>query len=39
MEPARLWKALGSRPFMALFGRAFQRDLDNLKVMMESGQL
>jgi uncharacterized protein YndB with AHSA1/START domain len=39
MEPAGLWKPLGSRPGMALFGRRFQRDLDNLKVMMESGQL
>jgi uncharacterized protein YndB with AHSA1/START domain len=39
IEPAGRWKPLGSRPFMALFGRLFQRDLDNLKVMMESGQL
>jgi uncharacterized protein YndB with AHSA1/START domain len=39
MEPAGLWKPLGSRPGMALFGARFQRDLDNLKVMMESGQL
>jgi carbon monoxide dehydrogenase subunit G len=39
MEPAGLWKPLGSRPLMGLFGRRFQRDLDNLKVMMESGQL
>jgi uncharacterized protein YndB with AHSA1/START domain len=39
MEPAGLWKPLGSRPGMALFGARFQRDLDNLKVMTESGQL
>jgi uncharacterized protein YndB with AHSA1/START domain len=39
IEPAGLWKPFGSRPFMALFGRRFQRDLDNLKMMMESGQL
>lgn len=39
MEPAGLWKPFGSRPSMALFRRLFQRDLDNLKVMMESGQL
>ena len=39
MEPGGLWKPLGSRPFMAMFGRRLQRDLDNLKVMMESGQL
>ena len=31
MAPAWLWKPLGSPPFMALFGRRFQRDLDNLK--------
>jgi hypothetical protein len=39
MEPAGLWKALFSRPGMALFGRRFQADLDNLKRMMESGRL
>jgi uncharacterized protein YndB with AHSA1/START domain len=39
IEPAGLWKPLGSRPFITLFGRRLQRDLDNLKVMMESGQL
>lgn len=39
IEPAGLWRPFGTRPFMALFGRRLQRDLDNLKVMMESGRL
>lgn len=39
MEPAGLWKPLGSRLGMAVFRRIFQRNLDNLKRMMESGAL
>jgi uncharacterized protein YndB with AHSA1/START domain len=38
MEPGGLMK-LFARPFMALFQRAFQRDLNNLKAMMESNRL
>jgi uncharacterized protein YndB with AHSA1/START domain len=38
MEPGGLMKPF-ARPLMALFRRDFQRDLDNLKVMMESSRL
>jgi uncharacterized protein YndB with AHSA1/START domain len=38
MEPGGLMKPF-SRQFMAYFEKAFQRDLDNLKVVMESGAL
>jgi uncharacterized protein YndB with AHSA1/START domain len=38
MEPGGLIGVF-SGPFMALFQRAFQRDLNNLKTMMESGAL
>ena len=38
MEPAGLLGVF-SRPFMATFGLLFQRDLNNLKKMMESGDL
>jgi uncharacterized protein YndB with AHSA1/START domain len=38
MELDGLMKPLGP-PFMAVFQRLFQRDLNNLKAMMESGRL
>ena len=38
MEPGGVLKPF-ARPFMAIFQRAFQRDVDNLKAMMESGAL
>jgi uncharacterized protein YndB with AHSA1/START domain len=38
MEPGGVLKPF-ARPFMALFQRTFQRDVDNLKAMMESGGL
>ena len=38
MEPGG-WMRPFAGPFMSLFGRAFQKDLDNLKAMMESGRL
>jgi len=38
MEPAGPWKLIIG-PLMAIFRRTFQRDLDNLKRMMESRQL
>jgi uncharacterized protein YndB with AHSA1/START domain len=38
MEPGG-WMKPFSRQFMAYFEKAFQRDLDNLKVVMESGAL
>ena len=38
MEPGGLLRPFAG-PFMSFFGRAFQKDLDNLKVMMESGRL
>jgi uncharacterized protein YndB with AHSA1/START domain len=38
MEPGGVLKPF-ARPFMAMFQRAFQRDVDNLKAMMESGAL
>ena len=38
MEPGG-WLAPLAGPFMLFFGRAFQKDLDNLKAMMESGRL
>lgn len=38
MEPGG-WVRPLSRPFMVVFERGFQRDLDNLKVVMESGGL
>jgi hypothetical protein len=38
MEPGGLMKPF-ARPFMALFQRGFQRDLNNLKAMMESNRL
>ena len=38
MEPGG-WLRPFAGPFMSFFGRAFQKDLDNLKAMMESGRL
>lgn len=38
MEPAGVWKLIVPA-FVPMFRRLFQRDLDNLKRMMESGQL
>ena len=38
MEPGGVM-GLFARPFMSLFRLGFQRDLDNLKVMMESARL
>jgi uncharacterized protein YndB with AHSA1/START domain len=38
MEPGGVLRPF-SKPFMAYFQRLFQRDLDNLKAMMESGAL
>ena len=38
MEPGGWLRPL-SKPFMAIFERMFQRDLDNLKLVMESGGL
>ena len=38
MEPGGWMKPLAV-PFMALFGLGFQKDLNNLKAMMESGRL
>jgi uncharacterized protein YndB with AHSA1/START domain len=38
MEPGG-WLKPFAGPFMSFFGRAFQKDLDNLKAMMESGRL
>ena len=38
MEPGGLLKPF-DRPFMAMFRRIFQRDLENLKAMMESHAL
>jgi len=38
MEPGGVLKPFG-RPLMAVFQRAFQRDVDNLKAMMESNAL
>ena len=38
MEPGGVLKPL-ARPFMAVFQRTFQRDVNNLKAMMESGAL
>jgi len=38
MEPGGLLKPFAG-PFMSFFGRAFQKDLDGLKAMMESGRL
>jgi len=38
MEPGGWMRPL-SKPFMAVFERSFQRDLDSLKVVMESGGL
>ena len=38
MDPGGWLRPFGG-PFMALFGRTFQKDLDNLKAVMESGQL
>lgn len=38
MEPAGIWKLIVPA-FMPIFRRTFQRDLNNLKHMMESGQL
>jgi uncharacterized protein YndB with AHSA1/START domain len=38
MEPGGILKPF-ARPFMAVFQRTFQRDVDNLKSMMESGAL
>jgi uncharacterized protein YndB with AHSA1/START domain len=38
MEPGGVLKPFG-RPLMAVFRRAFQRDVDNLKAMMESNAL
>ena len=38
MEPGGVLKPFG-RPFMAIFQRAFQRDVNNLKAMMDSNVL
>ena len=38
MEPGG-WLKPFAGPFMSFFGRAFQKDLDGLKAMMESGRL
>lgn len=38
MEPGGVIKPFG-RPLMAIFQRGFQRDVDNLKAMMESNAL
>jgi uncharacterized protein YndB with AHSA1/START domain len=38
MEPGG-WLKPFAGPFMSLFGRIFQKDLDSLKAMMESGRL
>ena len=38
MDPGGWLRPFGG-PFMSLFGRTFQKDLDNLKAMMESGRL
>jgi hypothetical protein len=38
MEPGGVLRPF-SRLFMAFFQRAFQRDVDNLKAMMESNAL
>ena len=38
MEPGGVMKPF-SRPLMAIFQRAFQRDVNNLKAMMESNAL
>jgi uncharacterized protein YndB with AHSA1/START domain len=38
MEPGGVMKPFG-RPFMAVFQRAFQRDINNLRAMMESNAL
>ena len=38
MEPGGVLKPFG-RPLMAVFQRAFQRDVDNLKALMESNAL
>jgi hypothetical protein len=38
MEAAGVWKLIVPS-FMPMFRRLFQRDLDNLKRMMEAGQL
>ncbi|HET9754956.1 MAG TPA: SRPBCC family protein [Candidatus Limnocylindrales bacterium] len=38
MEPGGVLKPFG-RPFMAVFQRLFQRDINNLKAMMESNAL